>query len=559
MKQQAAQRFSSPGTTQPLVMPDQRLDRQFIDPSAPVSTQGTLSLGLLMVWFSAALLCAILVSLLLRSLQGAAMPTIGVLMLCGVVIVPFFWVAFAAAIAIAGLFWRGHPTTGTAQPLRIAILVLLFDEPPDPVISRAVRLLASLDGRGIHSFSLYVLSDSRQFQSVQRERAVYDMALRQHGNLDLSYVHREANTDFKSGNIRKWIRSFGQSHDAMLLLDSDSVMDAEGVNAMANALSADPRCALVQSVPRVLPGQTRWQSMQSFASHCYGVNLGRGLDVISGPAANFYGHNAIVRTRAFADCAGLPHLAGEPPFGGVIMSHDFVEAALLRRAGWSVRFMPAVKGSFEESPETLAAHLARDRRWCHGNLQHLGLLGVPGFAVMSRFHLLQGAMTYISAPLWLVAVALWTTVSVPPLSGALLFPLLLITLVLLLPRVCGLVPSASRLTAHDLAFALQELIFSSLLAPLLLMQRTLMIFSIVFGTASVWERPKNDQMSMTSAIRFHRFEITLAMVFFACWMTGLVSPLIFTAAVPLLLAPLLNQAVSKRHTNQILSPPHDNQ
>jgi membrane glycosyltransferase len=278
---------------------------------------------------------------------------------------------------------------------------------------------------------------------------------------------------------------------------------------------------------------------------------------MSGSAANYYGHNAIVRTKAFADCAGLPHLSGDPPFGGVIMSHDFVEAALLRRAGWSVRFMPNVKGSFEEAPETLTAHLARDRRWCHGCLQHLALLGVPGLAVTSRFHLLHGAMTYLCAPLWLAAVGMWTMIAGPPLSGVWLFPLLVIALVLLLPRVCGLLSSANSLTARNLAFAAQELVLSSLLAPTLMVQRTRMILSLVAGRPSAWEKPKNHRMSLAAATEFHAIEIGLALVMLTVWLAGQASSLIFAAAAPLLLAPLLNQAVSRRHTRQVWSLPHD--
>ncbi len=559
MNQQTAQRVSSIGTTPALAMPDQRLDVRFTDPAAPTQTQNTIRLSPLMVWLTSALLCLVLVFLLLRSLQSAAIPTLGLLFLCGIVIVPFFWDAIAAAIAIAGLFWISRSSSDPVQPLRVAILVLLFDEPPEPVIARAVRLLASLDGQGLHSFSLHVLSDSRQPHSVKLERAAFEKAKRRHGHLELTYVHRETNTDFKSGNVRNWIRSSGQSHDAMLVLDADSVMDVQSVCAMADALSADPASALVQSIPRVLTGQTLWQSMQSFASRCYGVNLGRGLDIVSGGDANFYGHNAVVRIRAFADCAGLPHLVGEPPFGGVIMSHDFVEAALLRRAGWSVRFMPDVGGSFEDTPKTLAAHLARDRRWCHGNLQHLGLLCVPGLAWMSRFHLLQGAMTYVSAPLWLVAVALWTTVSLPLASGVVLLPLMLITLILLLPRICGLLSAAGKLSLRDLAFAVQELILSSLLAPILMVQRTMMILSIASGRASVWEKPKSERLTLMSALRFHRVEISLAIIFLTGWLTGRASSLIFTVAVPLLLAPFLSQVASTHHTNSIWSPPHEPQ
>jgi membrane glycosyltransferase len=108
--------------------------------------------------------------------------------------------------------------------------------------------------------------------------------------------------------------------------------------------------------------------------------MGRGFALWAGAEGNSLGHNAMLRTRAFAACAGLPHLPGRAPRGGVILSHDFVEAALMRRAGWGVRVMPEAGESLEDTPETLASYLRRDRRWCHGNLQHVRLLLVPGAA-----------------------------------------------------------------------------------------------------------------------------------------------------------------------------------
>ena len=69
---------------------------------------------------------------------------------------------------------------------------------------------------------------------------------------------------------------------------------------------------------------------------------------------------------------------GKPPFGGHILSHDFVEAALLRRGGWAVRMADDLAGSYEDAPPNLIELAARDRRWCQGNLQHARLLGTPG-------------------------------------------------------------------------------------------------------------------------------------------------------------------------------------
>ena len=130
--------------------------------------------------------------------------------------------------------------------------------------------------------------------------------------------------------------------------------------------------------------------------------LTRGLRAWFGNAGNYWGHNAIIRTRAFADCGGLPELPGKPPFGGLILSHDFVEAAFLRRGGYAVRMADDLAGSYEHAPPNLIELAARDRRWCQGNLQHTRLLGTAGLHPLSRLHLFMGVMSYLASPLWLL-------------------------------------------------------------------------------------------------------------------------------------------------------------
>ena len=120
-----------------------------------------------------------------------------------------------------------------------------------------------------------------------------------------------------------------------------------------------------------------------------------------GRDGNYWGHNAIIRTRAFADHCGLPDLPGKPPFGGHILSHDFVEAALIRRAGYTVYMLPDLGGSYEESPPSLIDLAARDRRWCQGNLQHARIIGARGFTLATRQHLAHGIMGYLASPLWM--------------------------------------------------------------------------------------------------------------------------------------------------------------
>jgi membrane glycosyltransferase len=128
-------------------------------------------------------------------------------------------------------------------------------------------------------------------------------------------------------------------------------------------------------VPLIVNRTSLFARVQQFASRLYGPMLSEGLAWWSGSEGNYWGHNAIIRTRAFAEQAGLPRLPGRKPFGGEILSHDFVEAALLRRGGWDVRMAPQLYGSFEECPPSLPDLIVRERRWCQGNLQHEACTG----------------------------------------------------------------------------------------------------------------------------------------------------------------------------------------
>ena len=150
---------------------------------------------------------------------------------------------------------------------------------------------------------------------------------------------------------------------------------------LASAMDANPRVGLIQTVPRLVGGQTLFACLQQFAAGYYGPIVAAGLAAWHGGGGNYWGHNAIIRTRAFAASAGLPQLSGSPPLGGHILSHDFVEAALLRRAGWEVHLVPSLQGSYEGCPPTLSELIARDRRWAQGNLQHLRLLNASGPSV----------------------------------------------------------------------------------------------------------------------------------------------------------------------------------
>ena len=197
----------------------------------------------------------------------------------------------------------------------------------------------------------------------------------------------------------------------MIILDADSLMTGETIVRLASAMERHPDVALIQTLPIVVNARTLFGRLQQFSGRLYGPLIAAGIAWWHGSEGNYWGHNAIIRVRAFARDAGLPDLKGRKPFGGHILSHDFVEAALMRRGGWAIRMAPALGGSFEECPPSLLDFAARDRRWCQGNLQHLAVLPARGLHWVSRLHLLTGIGSYLTAPLWLLFLVLGILIS----------------------------------------------------------------------------------------------------------------------------------------------------
>src|SRR5882762_9473114 len=251
-------------------------------------------------------------------------------------------------------------------------------------------------------FDWYVLSDTTDPSTWIAEEKCFLQLRREVGARRLFYRHRAENTARKSGNIEDWIRRFGADYDHMIVLDADSLMTGDTIVRLAAAMERHPDVALIQTLPIVVNARTLFARLQQFAGRLYGPLIAAGIAWWHGSEGNYWGHNAVIRVRAFAEDAGLPELRGRKPFGGHVLSHDFVEAALLRRAGWAIHMVPGLAGSYEEGPPSLSDMLMRDRRWCQGNLQHAGVLPAAGLHWVSRLHLVNGIGSYVAAPLWLL-------------------------------------------------------------------------------------------------------------------------------------------------------------
>ncbi|MGF1608120.1 MAG: glucans biosynthesis glucosyltransferase MdoH [Kiloniellales bacterium] len=497
-----------------------------------------------------------------------------------------FWGALAGFFAlVSGVRPQGLALPGPdAPPLtsRTAILLPIHNEEPGRVFANLQAMAEALHAIGASAerdsaFDFFVLSDTTDPAIwLAEEAAWFELRQRLQGKATVYYRRRNRNHARKAGNIADFCTRWGAHYDFMVVLDADSLMAADTLITLARTIEANPRTGLIQVPPVLINRLSLFARLQQFASNLAGPICAAGQAYWQLGDGNFWGHNAIIRTRAFAESCGLPVLPGRKPFGGHILSHDFVEAALLRRAGWQVWMLPELGGSYEESPPTLLDYAVRDRRWCQGNLQHLRVLPAAGLHPVSRLHLLLGVMSYVVSPIWLLflviglAAALATSLGgtryffddVPfpvwPRSDAqgaiALFCVALA--MLMLPKLLGwLRVVASRRRARAFGGRLRvtvslllEILASTLLAPAMMVFHSLFVVEILLGRDSGWGRQARSEgrVRLGEALLRHSWQLAAALLL-AVTLTVLPMALFWwflPLLAGLLLTPLLTLATS---------------
>lgn len=437
--------------------------------------------------------------------------------------VPFWTAAFGFVLSVL----RRHPLTlerlhapGTAASAptesikaRTALAMPICNEDPESVEQRLGLMARSLEALGAtHEFDVHLLSDTHDDEIARREEFAWARLQGTHPTLAFHYRRRERNTGRKAGNLAEFCSRCRDDYRYMIVLDADSLMSGSTLRSLVRRMEANPRLALLQTVPLPTGQQTLFGRLVQFAAHLHAPLLATGLAFWQGDTANYWGHNAIIRLTPFRRHARLPVLPGRAPLGGAILSHDFVEAALLKRGGWQVALDPTLGGSWEEVPGTLPDFSRRDRRWAQGSLQHLRLLRMPGLHGLSRMHFVLGAMGYLSSVLWfamLIAGTTWVLLSelgatsrlpqllAEPGAGRIALPdgvsLLALTAALLfVPKALAL-GTGLRSRAPEfggrvrlLASAVVELVLSVLLAPVFMIEHTRIVAGIVAGRAVGW-------------------------------------------------------------------------
>jgi membrane glycosyltransferase len=367
----------------------------------------------------------------------------------------------------------------------------------------------------LECFEFFILSDSTEPEKwVREEQGWSELVAELEGNGRIFYRRRLGNEDKKAGNIREFLQTWGERYKYFVVFDADSVMRGQMLVALVQLMEACPNAGMIQSASLVMNAESLFGRWQQFASHFYAPVFNAGLDFWAQNFGNFWGHNAIIRTQAFLEQCWLPALPGPAPFGGSVLSHDFVEAAMLVKGNWEVLFAYDLPGSHEETPPDLIQHAQRDRRWCQGNLQHGLLQWARGLRGASRLHLLFGTCCYVAGPLWLLsllflALVVWLklhsglsiiavhsfteVLSVSVSQQALLVFGLCMTMVLL-PKFLALADLALDRPrrrafgglARVVASVLVETIISALTAPLFMLWYTLFVGTAVLGRTVSW-------------------------------------------------------------------------
>jgi membrane glycosyltransferase len=465
----------------------------------------------------------------------------------------FAWVGVGCATACMGMWalWRGDPHAPVLRdphaPIdalaRTALVMPICNEDIAEVFAGLRATCESLlaTGEGAH-FDVFVLSDTSQGALREAEQRAWQrlraMLADSGESVRLYYRWRKRRTKRKSGNVADFCRRWGRAYRYMVVLDADSTMSGDTLVQLVRMMEQHPRAGIIQTLPQIARPATLHARAQQFASRVSGRLFALGMAWWQLGDAHYWGHNAIIRVEPFMRHCGLARVPGRGSLAGEILSHDFVEAALMGRAGYEVWLAPQLDGSWECSPSNLLDELQRDRRWCQGNLQNFRLVAEPGWRSAHRAMFSVGALSYLVAPLWLIFIVLGLASGGPALGDAGLW---LLTLgLLLLPRALGVAAIVARGEAHAFGGAWRltsgaalELLLSSLQAPLRMLAHCLYVLGALTGLKLEWKSPPRGERALGWVDATRRVGALVALPLAAGW--GLVQRTAAVALAPMLL------------------------
>ena len=535
------------------------------------------------VFFGLTLLTSGLASLTFEDILSAD----GLAPLEAVALVLFFvlftWIAGAFWTAVAGFVirlrredrrtLRAGEAQGLAVLSRVAIVMPIYNEDTGRVMAGLEAVWRSLAREPEQAcFDLFILSDTRKAEIALAEEAAARAFIARHRAAGRIFYRRRAeNLGHKAGNIADFVRRWGGAYEHMIVLDADSIMSGHALVTLARLMDAHPEVGIIQTAPLPVGRDTLFARLVQFAARLNGPMLSSGLAFWQLGEANYWGHNAILRIAPFARACALPKLPGAAPLGGEILSHDFVEAAFMRRAGYQVWLVPDLEGSWEEVPSNIIDFAARDRRWAQGNLQHCAVMPMRGLHWVSRLHMLTGVLSYATSPIWMAVLVLSSILTCrAALEGHQYFQQGLYSLfpqwpqyregeidvllagtvvVLLLPKLLGLTLAlASAQLRRGFGGAIRlgvslviEQLFSILLAPPMMVFHSVFVVTTLAGRPVAWNAQERGDRGVTlgEALVRHRWQLLLGIVWgaailamaprFIWWMMPVIAGLMLSA------------------------------
>jgi membrane glycosyltransferase len=401
-----------------------------------------------------------------------------------------------------------------------AVLMCVRNETPERAARNLRPLIAGLvaSGFGRH-FHVYVLSDTSDAGLVAAEEARFGALEREWaGRLPLTYRHRADNTGFKAGNIEDFCDRWGRDHEFAVTLDADSIMSADAVLRLVRIMQVSPEIGILQGLVIGAPAKAAFARLFQFGMRLGMRSYTLGSAWWQGDCGPYWGHNGIIRLAPFMAHCRLPKGGEAGTLGGTVLSHDQIEAVLMRRAGYEVRVLAQEDLGFEENPPTLIEFLHRDVRWCQGNMQYFSFLGLPGLRLVSRYQLVFAILMFAGSPGWIglytlgvVALALSPTpADFMRADGG----LLLLGAILIMWFAPKLATATDIMLRSDLRHAfgggarfgtgvVMEIAFTFLLLPVMWLRHTLFMAALLRGRTPGWAAQRRDGHTVSWSQAWH--------------------------------------------------------
>jgi membrane glycosyltransferase len=454
----------------------------------------------------------------------------------GLVIMRFARDPVAAVLPVAGRIRADEPITAST-----AVLLCVRNEPPERTVRMLEPMLQGLAARGVGDrFHVYVLSDTEESHIAAAEDTCFAaLAAAWRGRIAVTYRRRAQNIAFKAGNIGEFCMRWGKDHDFAIMLDADSVMTVDLVLKLVRIMQIDPRLGILQTLVIGMPSASPFARIFQF-----GMRLGMRSYTIGsawwqGDCGPYWGHNAIVRIAPFMTHCQLPVLGEGALVKGHVLSHDQIEAVLMRRAGYAVRVLAGEGSSFEQNPPTLVEFIRRDLRWCQGNMQYWHFLRMPGLRPVSRYQLAFAILMFLGSPAWIgllligsAAAALAPTPADFMRWDAGVAGLILVLAMWFAPNVATVIDVLTRAKLRHLfgggirfsASFMITVVFVVLVAPITWASHTVFLARLLCGRPLDWGAPARHDHEVPWSLALRQF-----------WpqtLVGLAPVLLLAAAAP---------------------------